>query len=371
VIRAASDERASVVQENNFTGSSYRGLVTDLVPGNTYFIRAMHRTSNGAETASFFARSLLVEPVLIDGPADEIGTGGVELDGGSVIAVPEGDTSTQALRVNVPAGDRSSAPDTLAMYWNTGTAGSPNYQRVGYFNEYGELRSLPSRADRVAFRVKGLATQTGNLTEWTDNSNALLSHVDPSGGANFVNLKVNETPVATDHNYTPADYGLLAWAGDPGYLAGAAAEPQPSGVLRLVKIKVPKAITVTNVVLSMKSSATLTAGQNFVALFNMAGSRLGVSTDMTATFSALTGKTTCPLMAPVVIPSGFIYAAFLLNGTVMPNMPRYGQTGDHPSMGIATPRFGTFGASLTSVPASITIGSIVTNSVYCNWAALS
>src|SRR5690606_32101498 len=49
--------------------------------------------------------------------------------GGSMIRVPDGDATTEALVVRVPAGDRTAlgAPDTLAIYWNAGTDEAPNW----------------------------------------------------------------------------------------------------------------------------------------------------------------------------------------------------------------------------------------------------
>jgi hypothetical protein len=372
VVQAANDDKAAAVQDQFWAGSEYRDLVTSLTPGNTYFVRALARSSNSASTASFFSRQILVEPVLIDGPADEVGTGGVELDGGSIIAVPEGDTSTEALRFNIPSGDRSSAPDTLGFYWNTGTAGSPVNQRAAYFNEYGEFRAMPSRNDRVPVRIKGLTGQTASLTEWTDISNVVQSWIDGSGGGHFASLKVNEIPVAGDYEFTPADYGLKAWVGDPGKLAGGI--QVPGGIVRLLKVKIPKAITIANVVVYIKgASMALTSGQNFVALYDTSGNRVGVSADMTSAFMAATaGATvTCALTSAYSAPAGFVYAAVLFNGSNTPNMGRFQNAPEYSNVNLTVPRFGMFGSGLTSMPANITPGSIVSDATGGFWAGLS
>ncbi|WP_433242490.1 hypothetical protein [Actinomadura nitritigenes] len=62
VVVAADDRRAVGVQEDKFAQASYRCPVSGLTPGTTYFIRAMLRTTNAAQTASAFWRELLVEP---------------------------------------------------------------------------------------------------------------------------------------------------------------------------------------------------------------------------------------------------------------------------------------------------------------------
>jgi hypothetical protein len=104
--------------------------------------------------------------------------------GGSTIRVPDGDVTTQALLLRVPDGDRTTAnaPDTLSVEWNAGTAGTPNWRRTGWFNEFGELRSQASAASRIPFRVKQRdGTQTGDLTQWTDNANNPLAWVAANG----------------------------------------------------------------------------------------------------------------------------------------------------------------------------------------------
>ncbi|HET8590771.1 MAG TPA: hypothetical protein VFM01_14135, partial [Nakamurella sp.] len=110
--------------------------------------------------------------------------GGVSLTGGSTIQIANGDTVTMALRILLPAGDRTTAgaPNTLSVQWNAGTDSAPNWQETFRLNEYGELRLQPSAANRVAARIKQYnGSQTSNLTEWTDFSNNVLASVAANG----------------------------------------------------------------------------------------------------------------------------------------------------------------------------------------------
>jgi len=106
----------------------------------------------------------------------------VSTAGGSQISI--NDATTQALRIDVPSGDRTSngAPDTLAVYYG----GS----RTGYFNEYGELRVIASAANRIPLRVKHASsgTQTGNLIEATNISNTPLFSVAADGTVTAPNV---------------------------------------------------------------------------------------------------------------------------------------------------------------------------------------
>lgn len=63
VVQAANDERSFGVQDQFWVRGCNRSIVSGLTPGQQYFVRTMHRVS-GSGTATIFARSLMVEPVL-------------------------------------------------------------------------------------------------------------------------------------------------------------------------------------------------------------------------------------------------------------------------------------------------------------------
>jgi hypothetical protein len=134
------------------------------------------------------------------------------------------DTTTQALRIDLPGGDRTStnAPDTLAVYYNGG--------RTGYFNEYGEIRIIASAASRTPFRVKqaNSGTQSANLIEATDISNNALFSVGPTGVVAAPNLTGSSWQTVTfntDASSSPT-YATVGVRSEPlyglGRLRGAA-----------------------------------------------------------------------------------------------------------------------------------------------------
>lgn len=111
--------------------------------------------------------------------------------GGNVITIPNGDYTTQAMKIILPAGDRTStnAPNTFSIFWNAGTDSVPNLQETWRLNEYGEQRLQPSAPNRVASRTKQYnGSQTANLEEWTDFSNNVLASVGPTGAMRAPNL---------------------------------------------------------------------------------------------------------------------------------------------------------------------------------------
>lgn len=208
IFRAANSSDAASSQDKYWTGSSRRVLVSGLVPGQTYFIRTMHRTSNSSSTATIFFRSLLVEPVYTDVAPGTPPEGGiipsdvVLTTGGSTIRIPDGDTTTQALNIKVPAGDRASAPDTFAVYYNTGTDQNPTWTRTGYFNEYGEFRVVPSSTSRVAMRLRMNDGQSADAFQVATIDNVPLGGFKSNGevyGPNVGNAKVSAQTTAPDN----------------------------------------------------------------------------------------------------------------------------------------------------------------------------
>ena len=207
IVRAANRDDAAAQQESRFSTSTKRKLVDGLTPGETYFIRTMVATSNSSNAASFFSRSILVEPVYTEvAPGDfdppelpDSGGGGVSLSGGSTIRIPNGDITTQALRIELPAGDRATAPDTFGFYVNTGSDESPTWTRTSYFNEYGELRVVPSATNRVAARLRMNPGQSADAFQVTDIDNNPLGGFKANGevfAPNVGNAKVSAGTVA-------------------------------------------------------------------------------------------------------------------------------------------------------------------------------
>jgi len=133
-------------------------------------------------------------------------TGNKTFTGASKITIS--DTTTQALRIDVPSGDRTSAgaPDTMAFYYG----GS----RTGYFNEYGEIRVIASANNRVPLRVKQAngGGQTADLIQATDISNNPLFSVASDGTVTAPNLTASSWQSVT-FNVDASSSGTYATVG--------------------------------------------------------------------------------------------------------------------------------------------------------------
>lgn len=160
------------------------------------------------------------------------------------------------------------------------------------------------------------------------------------------------------------DRGLIAWSFDPQLQPGAG--NPTTGVLNLTRVQIRRPATITNLVTSIAvAGVTLTAGQNFAALYDSAGNRVGVTADQTAGWGSA-GNKTMALTAPYAAAAGFYWVALLSNGTTAPQFLRTPtSTSGANNLGatVSTAFSGTFGAAQTTTPATITPGTIAFNAV--------
>jgi|SRR5881628_1669081 len=196
-------------------------------------------------------------------------------------------------------------------------------------------------------------------------------------------ITVNEATDATQNtrltaleNYNgfqPTELGALVWNFDPGMASGQSSTT--AGVLHMIRLDVPVAITVTNLVVAIQTAgATLTAGQNFGALYDSSGSRLAVSADQASAFQA-TGTITIPLTGTLGLSPGTYHAALLTNGTTQPQFMRtVGSATLAPTINfgttVSTARWGNSGSAQTTTPTSVTMSGR-TFGASGFWAALT
>lgn len=180
--------------------------------------------------------------------------------------------------------------------------------------------------------------------------------------------QVNERPL--DLDWSPTDQGYAAWTYDPALSAGSTLVP--TGTLNLMRIAVRAPKTLTDMTIcSTVAGSGLTAGQNFVGLYDASGNRLALSADQSASWAS-TGVKIIPFTAPAVVPAGFFYLAILVNGTTAPQIQR-GQTNAanavNAALSTANSRYASSGAGLTALPATFTPGA-VTQQPIAWWGAV-
>jgi hypothetical protein len=159
--------------------------------------------------------------------------------------------------------------------------------------------------------------------------------------------------------FSPLDHNLLTWTMDPALTQGGTI--LTAGVLYLARIKLPEDRTVTNLITSVTTGgSTLTAGQNFGALYTSTGTQVAITADQSASWTGAGAKTMALAGGPYALTAGTYYAALLANGTTPPTFLRgHGVSTSTLNIGLtaAAGRSLTSGAGQTTPPASVTLGS--------------
>lgn len=178
----------------------------------------------------------------------------------------------------------------------------------------------------------------------------------------------------TDYRYQfgPTDRNMLAETYPAGLSTGSTAAAT-AGRIEFVKIKIPVAISVTNILVQVVTVGnTLTAGQNFIALYNPANGLVGVSADQAAAWVGTGVKTAALAGGPFACVAGTYFIAFWYNGTTAPALMRAGTASSlGQNAGLATPQlyqgFADTGLTTTAPP---TMGAQTAASTTW-WAGLS
>lgn len=172
----------------------------------------------------------------------------------------------------------------------------------------------------------------------------------------------------------PADQGYLGRSYDNAMVQAGLILPT-AGLLNLVRVRVLGTL-VTNVHLHFTvAGGTLTAGQNFAALFDSAGTLLSATADQATTGSnwQAGGMKDMPLaVAQAVTYGAFYYVGFYANGSTMPTVSRAVNSASAILNGkLAAPnfRYATANAGLTTaMPASF---GAQTGTATAWWAGVS
>jgi hypothetical protein len=172
------------------------------------------------------------------------------------------------------------------------------------------------------------------------------------------------------------DQGLAAWTFDPALIANGV--QTSAGVMYTAKVVLRSAATISKLwVIVTTAGTTLTSSQNYLALYNSAGARVGVTASQHTAFASaqILGAS---LAAAYDAPAGDYYVGILTNGSTQPTFlagsilnkssSSVGNAGMAAGSGV---RFGFTGSALTAAPATITPGSIDPNLSAALWAGIS
>lgn len=181
---------------------------------------------------------------------------------------------------------------------------------------------------------------------------------------------IASTPQATDQG------ALLAWSFDPANVANGV--QTSAGVLYTAKVTLRTAATISKLwVIVTTAGATLTSSQNFLALYNSSGTRVGVTASQHTAFQSAQ-ILSADLTTPYAASAGSYYVGILTNGTTQPTFlsgtvlnKSSASVGNAGMVAANGYRYGFSGSGQTSTPSSITVGSIDPNLSATFWAAVS
>lgn len=185
-----------------------------------------------------------------------------------------------------------------------------------------------------------VTTPTIGQLAWGAPLNAALNDLQ-----NQINLR----PVSSA--WSPQDQGFISWTETPSLINNAGI--LTSGTVTLAQLVVRDAVTANRIFVRITAAGVgLTAGQNFVGLYNAAGTRVALSADQSAAWTG-TGVMSPALTAPVGLSAGKYWVALLSNGATPPTF-RCGNQGGDGNAGLAgaTLRYATAAVAQTSLPVS-------------------
>ena len=141
-----------------------------------------------------------------------------------------------------------------------------------------------------------------------------------------------------------------------------------------MRIPIRATRTITNIVLFVGTAgATLTAGSCWAGIYDASGNRLGQTADQATAWTTTGTKTMAISGGPLSLTEGYYWVAFVATGTTIPAILRASGVGGaaiNTGLAAASTRFGTYGTSQTTLPATLTPASIgQSNNAW--WAALS
>lgn len=235
-------------------------------------------------------------------------------------------------------------------HWHTGWPTPTRYYPVA---QHGATHTVGAGDDLSATYVPWVNVAAANGVASLD-----------SGGK----IPQSQVPAIAPPNGTPPELnGVAAWNFDP--INAATSLLASSGVTYLQKVILARSTLVTGIDLRIAvAGATVSTG--YVGIYDSTGARVGVSANQTTAWTT-TGDKVIPLTAPVTLPAGTYWVAFLTQATTIPRPSGSAIGGINFGVTVgAALRAGMFGTGLSALPATITLSSMTQNTLAVPWVGL-
>lgn len=227
----------------------------------------------------------------------------------------------------------------------------------------GDVRILGNTriADGHDLAVDDDLTAGGDMTVATVATASVAALGDVSAGGAVTGDNVSATAA---NRWEPADHGWKVWAYDPAFVV--AGTLLTGGTVKLDRFNIRSDITVNTAYFwSSVTGSGLTADQNYIGIYSLAGARL-ITVDVDVAMAATAGLQTVALGSTLSLPAGSYWFAWLTNGGTAPTIARAtaltaGTAVLNGGLTAATARSATGPTSQTTLPTSITPASNTTN----------
>lgn len=265
---------------------------------------------------------------------------------------------TNAAAANTAAMTAQSTANAAQGTANTAVSNAAAAQSTANSAQTTASAALPKTGGTMSGAINMGSSQINSLANGSAASDAAAFGQIPTAGTGSTNFTVGNDPrlLQAYGSGAPAQ-GFISWNYDPE--SASSTNSLTSGTIWMHKIYIP-ASTVNSIGLTVSTAGSgLTAGQNLVGLYTLAGSKLGQSVDQTSFWNS-TGFKNCALSAPVVIStSGYYYVAVLSVGTTAPISTSSNglQSTFNANTSGATLRHASALTGQTTLPSSITTSS--------------
>lgn len=137
----------------------------------------------------------------------------VKVVGGSIVRIPDGDTTTIGEELRAPSGTRTG--NLMQFAYNTGSNGAPVWSLGSYVSPYGELRARATDDARIPFRVERRASgATADLLQVVSEVGAVLAWINSKGLVRAPNL--GRSVSFTSTGAVTANPGKFSWWNETG-----------------------------------------------------------------------------------------------------------------------------------------------------------
>jgi hypothetical protein len=385
-----NDADAVTISDNVFTNLGAQGILLTNPPGGTPRLRRVSVTGNVIRTAAGngIEANNCVGLHISDNIVYDVANG-VQLSNSSGVEVVDNrinktvqngitltdvqDVIVDTNRISDPASsDNASAEFGIQIAGatssditlrNNKTTDSAAHMRYGIYVSAGDQTTMDFVGNYVSGATDYGARLVASSTARSWSGNTL------SGSLGSV---LNPVPSTTVDPYGgPGSHNLLGANFDPA-LAVANAAAMTAGVLYLHKVVMPSGGAISKVWFTVGvAGATLTAGQNFVGVYDSSGNLLAQSADLSGTLNS-TGIKSISLTAPTpaVAAGGSVHVAILWNGTSSPQIRAISGSASAANVNLtaSASRWATAGSALTALPSTL---PAMTSLLVSQWVGVS